>query len=153
MIKFTVYGNPVPKGRPRFGRAKHSGKPVTYTPVETEIWESYVRAQALNVRPEKLLDGPLALAATFYLMSPKSRPKGQAFPDRKPDLDNLVKAVKDALEGVIYTNDSRIVREVAEKRYGDPPRVEIAIYDAAEGSWLDSCGGCRDFAFCTRGAE
>ena len=121
-----IYGHPVPKARARTVRTK-SGKTVSYTPAKTESWEDSIRVQALSCRPGQLLDGPLALEATFYLLRPKSKPKRVVYPSWKPDLDNLVKSVKDALEGIIYTNDSRIVDEVIRKRYGDPPRVEIAI--------------------------
>jgi len=129
MVSLTVYGHPVPKARARTVRTK-KGKSISFTPEQTASWEDSIRAQALQSRPGQLLDGPLALEATFYLLRPKSRPKKEIYPDRKPDLDNLVKSVKDALEGVIYTNDSRIVDEVVRKRYDDPPRVEITIRPA-----------------------
>jgi len=128
-ISMTIYGHPVPKARARTVRTKN-GKSVSFTPKKTESWEDSVRAQALQHRPEQLMDGPLAMEATFYLLRPKSKPKRVKYPATKPDLDNLIKSVKDALEGIIYTNDSRIVDEAVRKRYGDPPRVEIAIWEA-----------------------
>ena len=128
-ISLTIYGHPVPKARARTVRTR-GGRTVSYTPAKTESWEDSIRAQALQSRPGRLLDGPLALEATFYLLRPKSKPKRVLYPAWRPDLDNLVKSVKDALEGIIYTNDSRIVDEVARKRYGDPPRVEITIRPA-----------------------
>jgi Holliday junction resolvase RusA-like endonuclease len=126
MIALVVYGHPVPKARARVVRTKN-GKTVSYTPGKTADWENSIRAQALACRPETLLDGPLALEVTFYLLRPRSRPKRDRFPDRKPDLDNLLKAVKDALNGVVWTDDSRIVDIVVRKRYGDPPRVEVVV--------------------------
>mgnify|MGYP000888725373 CR=1 FL=1 len=126
MLSLTVYGHPVPKARARTVRMKN-GRTVSYTPAKTESWEDSIRAQALSCRPGQLLDGPLVMEATFYLLRPKSKPKRVKYPATKPDLDNLIKSVKDALEGIIYTNDSRIVDEVIKKRYGDPPRVEIVI--------------------------
>lgn len=125
-IKFTVYGYPVPKARARTVRLPN-GKMTSYTPKKTAAWEESIRLQALACRPEKLLDGPLELNATFYLLRPKSRPKRMKYPDTKPDLDNLGKSLIDALEGLIFTNDSRIVDKVLRKRYGEPPRVEINI--------------------------
>jgi len=125
-ISFTVYGEAVPKARARTVRLPN-GIIKSYTPKKTASWEEAIRAAALEHRPEKLLDGPLALEATFYRLKPKSKPKKYLYPDTKPDLDNLIKSVKDALEGIIYTNDSRIVDEVVRKRYGDPPRVEVTI--------------------------
>jgi len=126
MIAFTVYGNPVPKARARVVKLKN-GRTVSFTPAKTENWEDSIRAQALAYRPDNLLDGPLVLRAVFYLLRPRSRPKREQYPDRRPDLDNCLKSVKDALNGVIWTDDARIVKIIAEKCYGDPPRVEIMI--------------------------
>ena len=127
MITFTVYGNAEPKARARTVRLKN-GRTVSYTPGKTAAWEDSIKLQALEHRPGKLLDGPLVLEVTFFLQRPQSRPKKCRYPDRKPDLDNLIKSLKDACEGIIYTNDSRIVEEHVKKEYGDPPRVEVKIY-------------------------
>ncbi|MBE3586550.1 MAG: RusA family crossover junction endodeoxyribonuclease [Thermoanaerobacter sp.] len=135
MIHFTVYGHPVPKARARVVRTKN-GKTVSYTPGRTADWENSIRAQALACRQEKLLngplDGPLVVAMTFYLLRPKSRPKREKWPDRRPDLDNLVKSVKDALNGIIWTDDARIVDMRARKRYDSQPRVEIVVRKVVE---------------------
>ena len=131
MIAFTVYGEPVSKARARTVRLKN-GKSVSYTPDKTVSWEDAVRLAAIAHRPGRLLNGPLAIEATFYRLKPPSKPKKNQYPDTKPDLDNLCKSVTDALEGLIYTNDSRIVDKILRKRYGDPPRVEITISEIGE---------------------
>ena len=123
-IEFTVYGAPIPKARARTVRLKN-GMTITYTPEKTETWEDMIRLQILKHRPEKLIDGALSLKATFYLQRGKSIPKKREYPETKPDLDNLLKCLTDAAEGIIYTNDSRIVDIDVKKRYGDPPRVEV----------------------------
>ena len=125
-ISFTVYGNPVPKARARTVRLKN-GFTTTYTPKKTEQWEDMIRLQILKHRPEKLLDSAIALKAVFVLQRPKSIPKKRKYPETKPDLDNLLKSLTDAMEGIIYTNDSRIVKKEVEKVYGDPPRVEVEV--------------------------
>lgn len=124
-IEFTVYGNPVPKARAR--TVRRGGKTITYTPEKTEAWEDMIRLQILKHKPEKLIDGALRLKATFYLQKGKSLPKKRKYPETKPDLDNLEKCLLDAMEGIIYTNDSRIVDKDMGKRYGDPPRVEVEL--------------------------
>jgi len=131
LIRFTVYGQASPKARARTVRLPNGGV-KSYTPESTRAWEEFVRYQALEHRPARLLDGALALQVTFYLPRPRSAPKRRRYPEVKPDLDNLVKAVKDALEGLFWVNDSRIVELVARKRYGDPPRVEIEVAPAGE---------------------
>ena len=125
MIKFTIIGSPVPKGRPRV--ALRGGYPVTYTPKKTETWENYMRFAAIQYRPEKLLEGPLSIKLHFVLIKPKSVPKKRKYPCVKPDIDNLEKSVLDALEGLFYRNDSQIVRKVASKDYGEPARVEVEL--------------------------
>ena len=68
------------------------------------------------------------------LPGPKSKKKSDLFPCWAPDLDNYCKAFLDALEGLIFINDSRIVDIHLKKLWGDPPRVEIAIGEMIDGS-------------------
>jgi Holliday junction resolvase RusA-like endonuclease len=48
-------------------------------------------------------------------------------PSVKPDLDNLLKNVYDAMNGIVYTDDSQIVSKIVDKRYGPRPRVIVRI--------------------------
>lgn len=85
--------------------------------------------QSLAHRPATPLDGSLSLHVVFYLPRPKSRPRHKyPLPNVKPDWDNLAKCV-DAWEGVMWTNDSRIVDARVQKFYADdgPPRLEVRI--------------------------
>lgn len=50
-------------------------------------------------------------------------------PAKKPDWDNIGKAVCDALNGVAYKDDAQIVQAKVEKYYSDTPRVEVEISD------------------------
>ena len=129
-MRFTVYGKPVGKARPRVVRLPN-GQSRTYTPRSTTSWEEMIRYQSLEHRPTTLMDGPIGVSATFYLPKPKSRRKGDVWADTKPDWDNLGKAVTDALEGLFWVNDSRIVDCRVRKVYGEPPRVEIEIEELA----------------------
>ena len=126
-IQFTAYGNVQPMLRARVFVDKRTGKVRAANPAKCTDWKNTIRLQALTHRPQKLMDGPLALEMVFYLLRPQSKPKREIYPRWKPDFDNLTKAVTDALEGVFYTNDSRIVMVNIRKEYGDPPRVEIEI--------------------------
>lgn len=139
-VAFTVYGNPVGKARPRV--VNNGGIIMAYTPKKTADWEKSIAGQALKHRPGQLLDGPLYAELTVYLQKPKSVPKKRTLPDRKPDHDNLEKAVFDSLEGIIYTNDSRIVEKRFAKRYGDPPRIEIVIRELDYNDYREAtdCG-------------
>lgn len=98
MIEFFVPGKPVPKGRPRVTRSGH-----TFTPARTKTWEQLVGWSArLAMRGQKPLTGRLNATLTFYGARANA------------DLDNLVKAVLDALNGVVYLDDKQV--EVVEAR-------------------------------------
>lgn len=131
-IAFTVYGNPVPKGRPRVVRLKN-GKSLTFTPDKTAAWEESIQGQALKHMPERLLEGPLAVTMTFYFVKPASA-RRRKYPHVRPDLDNAVKSVKDALNGLMWKDDAQIVDLIALKRYDSQPRVEIVIEELEEES-------------------
>ncbi len=126
-IIITVYGNPVSKKAHRSYYNKRIGRISTYSDAKQVNWEALIKLIASQHRPEKLLNCPLSVDATFYLLKPRSKPKKCLYPDTKPDHDNLEKALYDALEGIVYVNDSRIVDKKFKKRWGDPPRVEVII--------------------------
>ncbi len=126
-IAFTIYGNPVGKQAAKAFYNPKAKRMYKFSPTKTKDWEQLIRSVAQDHVPKKLLDCPLSVEATFYLLKPRSKPKKCLYPDTKPDHDNLEKALYDALEGIIYTNDSRIVRKTFEKRWGNPPRVEVEV--------------------------
>lgn len=100
----------------------------TYDPAKSVDWKRTIVAQVLSQlggQPE-IHEGPLALEMHFHLTRPKTLPKKVTQHIKKPDCDNLLKAV-DALKGILFRDDSQIVRIEATKQYGDPPRVIIAV--------------------------
>lgn len=122
-VKFTIKGNPVPKGRPRV--VMKGRYPVTYTPEKTRIWEEYVQVSSLPYKPIEFMEGPLRMKLRFIFVKPKSAKR--EYPNIKPDIDNLAKSIMDALEGVFYKNDSQVVDEVLSKRYGNVAMVKVEI--------------------------
>lgn len=128
---FEVPGEPRGKGRPRVTR---NG---TYTDSETKAYEqkiiAYYRKTFGSFRwPDNSF---IAVKVVAYYPIPKSATKaqlaamqaGKIFPSRKPDIDNVLKVVLDALNGVAYKDDSRVVHVEAEKRYSFDPRLEIHL--------------------------
>lgn len=141
MIKFTVPLLPTAKGRPRFSK-----KGFAYTPAKTKQAERDFLAIAMDHRPEKPIAGPIQLLLRFSFPKPtKPKWKSEAArkllvsPCKRPDLDNLVKLVKDALSGPFWVNDSQIVSMTAAKLYGDAPGTEVYI------SELPSVGSASEF--------
>lgn len=106
--------DPVAKGRPKFARR---GKFVaTYTPAKTINFEralqSLVRAQYKQAPQE----GALEVGIIFYIKRPKTC-KNKLYPVVRPDIDNLLKAVLDSLNGILWVDDSQIVEIKAKKDY------------------------------------
>lgn len=144
MVKFTVYGEPVGKGRPRVSLRKMrgaDGKERTfsqaYTPKETVTYENLVKteygAQCKNFMfPE---DAMLDMRVIAYYSIPKSMTKKKRElikqrllrPTKKPDLDNVLKCVADSLNKIAYRDDSQIVDCQCRKFYSENPRVEVQI--------------------------
>lgn len=129
-IAFTVYGIAAGKGSTTARFVPERGRTFTHSPKSTQNWERLVKDVAQQHVPlDGLLDGPLQMQLRFYLPKPKSAPKRRrTWPDKKPDLDKLIRAVGDALTGIVYTDDARIVTITASKDYSVTPRVEIAVY-------------------------
>ena len=53
-------------------------------------------------------------------------------PTKKPDGDNILKAVADALNGVCYKDDKNIVKMSIEKFYSDMPRIDVIIQEVEQ---------------------
>ncbi len=124
-VMFEVIGHPVPKARPRV--VTKGKKRFAYTPKRVKDWENVVKDEAQKYF-ERPFDRPVVVSLTFYLPRPNSR-RLDFWVSTTPDLDNLEKAVLDALNGVAYTDDRLVVVKSSSKRYvrkGDP-RVEITI--------------------------
>lgn len=80
-----------------------------------------MRIVASKFKPEPLLDEPLQLVLKFVVERP-GKPKFADAPAVAADLDKMVRAVGDALTGVIWVDDSRVVELIASKRFGDGPK-------------------------------
>jgi len=137
-VSFTVLGDPVGKGRPRFSTR---GKFVkAYTPEKTVNYETLVKLEyERQCFGEKFdADIPLDMRITAYLPIPKSVSKKKQKlmaerkirPLKKPDSSNITKAIEDALNKVAYFDDSQIVDSQCRRFYGEEPRVVVTIQEA-----------------------
>ena len=125
VLHVHVFGLPVAQGRPRAFKMK--GHIRMYDPDTSKDWKRTVLAQALEHKPPAPVEGPLAMTLSFELLRPKSAPKRVQYPTHKPDLSNLLKAIEDALTGVVYRDDSQIVSLTVTKRFGLAPGVEVRV--------------------------
>lgn len=132
MIEFRVYGIPQTKGSTKaFMRPGMRFPVVTNDNTKNKAWAGTVAevAQRVKVSIGALapMEGPLCIRLSFYLPRPKSIPKRVAYPTKRPDLDKMVRSVKDALTGVLYRDDSQIVSIVADKEYSEEPGVHVSL--------------------------
>jgi Holliday junction resolvase RusA-like endonuclease len=133
---FVIPGEPVAKGRPRFVRA---GKFVrTYTPDKSARFEQLVKLEAQNAGVE-LIEGPVSIhvIAKWPMKGQprKKNPRPGEWKTTRPDLDNLLKAVLDGLNGVAFADDAQVVRAVVEKHHasqGQAAQTIIEIEEAGE---------------------
>ena len=135
VIHFEIPGEPQGKGRPRF-----SSKTMrTYTPTQTANYENLGKVvyQQASDGFQFADDAMLTMVITAHYSIPKSASKKKALmmvsekikPTKKPDIDNIVKVIADALNKIAYRDDSQIVRCTVEKRYSHKPRVEVWLAD------------------------
>lgn len=134
-ITFSVPGEPVGKGRPRFIR--ETGR--TYTPEKTANFETLVKweyhRQCGNARFED--DATLGIKVEAYFGIPKSKSKrqqkameeGVILHTHKPDADNLLKAIADGLNHIAYHDDSIIAYAEVKKLYSRTPHTQITIWE------------------------
>ena len=123
-------GDPVGKARPRFSRLTGTA----YTPAKTVNFETRLAYAAQAVMRGRLLRGALHVEMTAWLEVPKSKSKkfltaalaGQSWPTKKPDADNVAKCL-DALNKVVWMDDSQIVDLIVHKRWSDNPRTVITV--------------------------
>lgn len=133
-LKFEIPGVIQPQERPRFSR--RSKKVVTHDAPKSKDFKDFVKLVAWKYKPSELITEPIKLKADIYLMPPKkyhTGPKrkliasGELRPTTKPDLDNLIKGIKDGCNKIIWHDDSQIVDMTVRKFYSEKPRAEVTI--------------------------
>jgi len=123
---FQIVGIPKPQGRPRFARMGNFVK--AYDPRDSKNYKDNVAAQLMQQKPTYIDSDAIALGLVFLLPRPKSLKKTIVWHTKKPDIDNLIKAVMDAAKGILWRDDSQVVRLRAAKQYTvEQPGIEIII--------------------------
>lgn len=135
VLSFVVLGDPVGKGRPRFARV---GKKAVraYTPAATKSYETHVALLArAGLGRRGPLQGPLEVRieascpvpASWSRVKRRRAIEARMRPTTKPDIDNLAKAVLDALNGTAWRDDAQVVELACSKRYGAIPSVHVVV--------------------------
>lgn len=138
-LTFCVHGLPRPAGSKRAFAIRKHGLPTGRIAVvdackESREWKTTVSLEASTIMAEekrRMFLGPVILSVVFYVPRPKGhyrtgkhaaelRPSAPEYPTTKPDLLKLTRAVEDALTGIVWRDDSQVVDQHLEKRYGQP---------------------------------
>jgi len=130
-VRIVIPGEPVAKGRPRFGAGLRP-----YTPAKTRQAEGIASSAArVAMAGRDVFAGPIRVHILAVFPVAKSWPKsrredalnGKIHVTKKPDIDNVAKLVTDAMNGIVWIDDSQIVELEAAKVYGENPRTIVSV--------------------------
>ena len=118
METMTIEIQPIPQPRPRFGR--NGG---VYESRRIKEYKDEISARARIIMKDKLpLKGNIFLGIKLYSKYPP-------LAKRYGDVDNHAKAIMDALNGIVYEDDSQVVGLSVEKHFDTKQRVEISWWE------------------------
>lgn len=121
---------PVGKGRARSTRSGHHYTPAKTVAAEAKVRDAFV--DALQGRSFEPYAEPVCMTLIATFAAPKcSAAKREAMLhtpcEKRPDADNVLKLVADALNGAAYDDDKRIVRATVVKLWGDVGSLMVDI--------------------------
>lgn len=134
-LSFFVPGHPRGKARPIY-----YGKQVVKD-AKTAAYENLVKLAADKaLGGQKMFDGAVAIHVAVFFQptastTPSKRQKmisGGIHYNKRPDIDNLGKAIMDGCQGVVFPNDACVAELVATKAYADIPGVEVTVIELVD---------------------
>jgi Holliday junction resolvase RusA-like endonuclease len=134
MLTYLVEGNPIGKGRPKF--ARRGNFVSAYTPTKTRDYESVIKDAAQKAMgSNELLETPVTVAIYITVPIPQSYSKkrseaclnGSEKPIKKPDIDNIAKCFLDAMNEIVYKDDTQVLTLHITKVYGTVGMVEVMV--------------------------
>lgn len=132
-MRYVLNIEPKPQSRPRFGNGR------AYEKSDMTRWKNQAGYLLKAQRPDIIEKGAIAFLVTFYIRPPKSvssvKKMAQAlkneaiYVEKRPDLDNYLKAIWDCSNGLLFKDDGQIAVTSAQKLYSLNPRIEIEIFE------------------------
>ena len=142
-VTFHVPGKPQGKARARTFYSPQAGRSVSVTPDRTVLYENLIKDMFLQNAGGCYMETgiPVTLRIVARFLPPKSKSNkvkqqmidGEIFPLKKPDMDNIVKVVADALNGVAYHDDTQIALVIAKKVYSAVEGLDITVEEYIYG--------------------
>ena len=136
---FSIPGDPVGKQRPRTFMPKGGSFPVTTTPKKTRNYEALVKmcAEQAGVTPMSQCTVKISIAIPVRMTEFKTKPPRIEEPRKRPDIDNIVKSVCDALNGIAYRDDKDILRITAGYCFIAAHKSAHTIVEIFEREWTE----------------
>ena len=130
VLRITIKAEPTAKGRAK--TSYRNGKVWTYTPAKTQNAEKLIRDRLVKYQADCFPPHtPVNLSVVFYRTRcewQRKKCKLETMPVRKPDTDNFLKLLLDAINGLLVSDDAQITTIHAKKRWTDKPYGYITIY-------------------------
>jgi Holliday junction resolvase RusA-like endonuclease len=131
-VTVIINGEPVAKGRPRMTR-----RGFVYTPAATRKFGAHGRLSAqlaMDGRPP--IEAPVRIELLIELPMPASWSKrktadaitGHIRPTSRPDVDNYLKAILDAINTIVVADDAQVVEVYAKKKFSVAPKMIATIF-------------------------
>lgn len=73
------------------------------------------------------MEGPIEVKVVFFVKPPKKMPKGRTEPTVKPDIDNMIKGIFDALNKIAWKDDAQVISVISQKHYYDEPHIRVTV--------------------------
>lgn len=139
-MQFIVEGKPQGKARARTFYNKKIQRMQSITPEQTKSYENLIRWKYKAAGGGYYANIPLQVEIQAFYPVPKSFSKakredalnGVIRPTTKPDCDNIIKVVLDALNGVAYYDDKQVISVSCSKYYAETGYIEIQIQQTEE---------------------
>ena len=132
VYEFEMIGDIVGKARPRMNT--RTGR--AYTPTNTKLYEYSLRQWFIREYPYFVpIESRVKVTIIDYFGIPKSTSKkktaemlaGNISPTKKPDADNIIKIVLDAMNNFAFKDDTQVTKLEIEKKYDNTPRIYIKV--------------------------
>lgn len=133
-VSFVVPGEAVGKGRPRVSTI--SGHARMFTPQKTANYETLIAMAAQQAMAgRELIGGPVlvemkimvSVAASWSKKKTAEALAGDVMPTKKPDADNVLKAICDGINGIVFKDDVQVVNVSLSKRFSETPGVSVRV--------------------------
>ena len=132
VYEFEVIGDIKGKARPRVNTYTCKA----YTPTNTKDYEMLIKQYFKIKYPKYIpLENRVSVKIVAYFKIPKNTSKknaenmlkGSISPTKKPDIDNIVKIILDALNKMAFKDDNQITKLEIEKIYGEEEKILVKV--------------------------